>query len=201
MAHQSPSESHHQIPSQPLDLNSPHPSKDNINMEQEQEEGPFLSTRSHDDDRDKDVTQNPSASKTLFCNKEKVALKEPSHAMDVAEKTSVAEALGEDSGRERLKRHRVEVAGRVWIPEIWGQEELLKDWIDCTAFDAPLVPSTITMARAALVEECSRANAAGVRIENRDLDFNVHMDLSLNNNCTNVEIQNTHRFSDTKKST
>ncbi|XP_011077929.1 proline-rich transmembrane protein 2-like [Sesamum indicum] len=46
------------------------------------------------------------------------------------------------SGRERLKRHRVEVAGRVWIPEMWGQEELLKDWIDCTAFDATLMNST-----------------------------------------------------------
>ncbi|KAI9127939.1 hypothetical protein K1719_000932 [Acacia pycnantha] len=32
----------------------------------------------------------------------------------------------------------MEVAGRVWIPEIWGQEELLKDWTDCSAFDAPL---------------------------------------------------------------
>lgn len=34
-----------------------------------------------------------------------------------------------------------------------------------------------------------------------DLDFNVHMDLSLNNNCTNVEVQNTCTFSDTEKST
>jgi hypothetical protein len=34
----------------------------------------------------------------------------------------------------------------------------LKDWIDCTAFDAPLVPSKITMARAALVEEGTKTN-------------------------------------------
>ncbi|KAK7278663.1 hypothetical protein RJT34_23698 [Clitoria ternatea] len=73
----------------------------------------------------------------------------------------------EDSGREKLKRHRVEVAGRVWIPDIWGQEELLKDWIDCTAFDAPLVPSRIVMARAALVEEGRRATSTGLRIGNR----------------------------------
>lgn len=74
---------------------------------------------------------------------------------------------GEASGRERLKRHRVEVSGRVWIPEIWGQEDLLKDWIDCTAFDAPLVPSRIVMARTALVEEGRRATSGGLRVENR----------------------------------
>lgn len=59
----------------------------------------------------------------------------------------------EESGRERLKRHRVEMAGRVWIPDIWGQEDLLKDWIDCTAFDASLVNNTILSARAALMQE------------------------------------------------
>ncbi|KAK7337230.1 hypothetical protein VNO77_17794 [Canavalia gladiata] len=168
MADQSPSESDDQIPPQPLDLNSPHPSKDNIitSMERQQEDPFFLSTHSHDD-RDKDVTQNASPSKTLLCNEEKVALQEPANAMAVAKETSVPEALAEDSGREMLKRHRVEVAGRVWIPDIWGQEDLLKDWIDCTAFDAPLVSSRITTARAALVEECTRVNAAGLRIENR----------------------------------
>ncbi|CAJ1969040.1 unnamed protein product [Sphenostylis stenocarpa] len=72
----------------------------------------------------------------------------------------------EDSGRERLKRHRVEVAGRVWIPDIWGQEDLLKNWIDCTEFDAPLVPSRIVMARTALVEEGRRATSGGLRIKN-----------------------------------
>ncbi|XVE61489.1 hypothetical protein DITRI_Ditri06bG0044500 [Diplodiscus trichospermus] len=67
--------------------------------------------------------------------------------------------MEEDNGRERLKRHRIEVAGRVWIPEIWGQEELLKDWIDCSAFDACLVPRGVMSARAALVEEGRRANS------------------------------------------
>lgn len=78
-----------------------------------------------------------------------------------------SEAMPEDSGRERLKRHRVEVAGRVWIPDIWGQEELLNDWIDCSAFDASLVPKGIMSARAALVEEGRRANSSGLRIVNR----------------------------------
>ncbi|KAE8661153.1 putative WD-repeat protein [Hibiscus syriacus] len=73
----------------------------------------------------------------------------------------------DDDGREKLKRHRIEVAGRVWIPEIWGQEELLKDWIDSSAFDDSLVPRGIMSARAALVEEGRRANSGRFRIENR----------------------------------
>lgn len=74
---------------------------------------------------------------------------------------------GEENGRERLKRHRIEVAGRVWIPDIWGQEEMLKDWIDCSAFDASLMNSSIMSARNALVGEGRRANSRGLRIENR----------------------------------
>ncbi|KAF5747808.1 hypothetical protein HS088_TW05G00535 [Tripterygium wilfordii] len=61
------------------------------------------------------------------------------------------EAVQEDYGRERLKRHRIEVGGRVWIPHIWGQEDFLKDWIDCSAFDACLLPNGIVSARASLV--------------------------------------------------
>lgn len=69
-------------------------------------------------------------------------------------------------GRERLKRHRVEVAGRVWIPDMWGQEDFLKDWIDCAAFDASLVNSSIMLARDSLVEEARRANSTRLRIQN-----------------------------------
>ncbi|KAH6837800.1 hypothetical protein C2S53_013960 [Perilla frutescens var. hirtella] len=58
-----------------------------------------------------------------------------------------------ESGRERLKRHRGEVAGRVWIPEMWGQEDFLKDWIDSTVFDAAVRNSGIMSARAALMKE------------------------------------------------
>ncbi|XP_016455901.1 uncharacterized protein LOC107779912 [Nicotiana tabacum] len=77
------------------------------------------------------------------------------------------ESYVEDNGRDRLKRHRVEVAGHVWIPDIWGQEELLKDWIDCSAFDASLMNSNIMSARAALVEDRRRANSScRLRIEN-----------------------------------
>ncbi|KAF8395391.1 hypothetical protein HHK36_019337 [Tetracentron sinense] len=79
--------------------------------------------------------------------------------VDVVKNPIKSDALPEDSGRERLKRHRAEVAGQVWIPEMWGQEELLKDWIDCSAFDASLVPTGIMSARAALVGEGPRAKS------------------------------------------
>lgn len=76
-------------------------------------------------------------------------------------------AVSEDSGREKLKKHRVEVAGRVWIPDIWGQEEFLKDWVDCTAFDDSLFPNGILSARSALVEEGRRRTSRRLRVENR----------------------------------
>lgn len=69
----------------------------------------------------------------------------------------------EESGRERLKKHRVEMAGRVWIPDIWGHEDLLKDWIDCTVFDSSLGNNNIMSARAALVQE----GRSTLRIENQ----------------------------------
>ncbi|KZV28436.1 hypothetical protein F511_03239 [Dorcoceras hygrometricum] len=49
---------------------------------------------------------------------------------------------------------------------MWGQEELLKDWTDCTAFDSSLVNSSIMSARAALIEEARRANSTRITIEN-----------------------------------
>ncbi|KAJ9184474.1 hypothetical protein P3X46_004195 [Hevea brasiliensis] len=78
--------------------------------------------------------------------------------------------LQDDCGRERLKRHRIEAAGRVWIPDIWGHEELLKDWIDCSVFEASLMPNRIMSARAALVEQGRRrasCTPGRLRIENR----------------------------------
>ncbi|KAG6403821.1 hypothetical protein SASPL_136054 [Salvia splendens] len=81
------------------------------------------------------------------------------------DRPSIAEAEVEaaESGRERLKRHRREVAGRVWIPDMWGQEDFLKDWIDSTVFDAAVRSGGITSARAALMDEGRRAAA---RIQN-----------------------------------
>lgn len=62
----------------------------------------------------------------------------------------------EECTRERLKKHRQEMAGRVWIPDMWGQEGFLKDWKDCNVFDRSLVPKGLISARDALVEECRR---------------------------------------------
>ena len=77
--------------------------------------------------------------------------------------TAPPQVVQEECGREKLKRHRVEMAGRVWIPDIWGQEDYLKDWIDCTVFDSSLGNNTIMSARKALVQEARST----VRIENR----------------------------------
>ncbi|KAK1402296.1 Zinc finger E-box-binding homeobox like [Heracleum sosnowskyi] len=78
--------------------------------------------------------------------------------------------VGDESGRERLKRHRIEMGGQVWVPDTWGQENLLKNWIDCTAFDASLGNNTILSARAALMQQRrSTTNNLNLRrrIENR----------------------------------
>lgn len=75
--------------------------------------------------------------------------------------------VGSGSGREKLKRHRVDVAGRVWVPDMWGQEDFLKDWTDCAAADASLVNSSIVLARDSLMEEGRRANSLRLmRIQN-----------------------------------
>ncbi|KAL8526354.1 hypothetical protein ACS0TY_015536 [Phlomoides rotata] len=71
------------------------------------------------------------------------------------------------AGREKLKRHRVDVAGRVWVPDMWDQEVFLKDWADCASFDASLVNSSIVLARDSLMVEGRRANSSRLlRIQN-----------------------------------
>lgn len=97
-----------------------------------------------------------------------MAAEDPLSPLNVTKDIAAAPELeSEDNGRERLNRHRVEVAGRVWIPEIWGQEEFLKDWIDCSAFDSSLVPNGVVSARKALVREGRPARSGRLRIENR----------------------------------
>ncbi|CAE6075090.1 unnamed protein product [Arabidopsis arenosa] len=65
------------------------------------------------------------------------------------------------SGRERLKRHREEVAGKVPIPESWGKEGLLMGWMDFSTFDAAFTSSQIVSARAALMADAG--DDAGTR--------------------------------------
>lgn len=78
--------------------------------------------------------------------------------------------VAEESARERLKRHRTEMAGRVRIPDMWGQERLLKDWVDCAVFDRPLAATAgLLNARDALVAECAaarRATGRPLRVQN-----------------------------------
>ncbi|KAF5940605.1 hypothetical protein HYC85_021772 [Camellia sinensis] len=119
---------------------------------------------------DQTESQNPSSKPHWSgADGKEAALRRPLAAVTTTPAASDNEEMVEVNGRERLKRHRVEVAGRIWIPDIWGQEDLLKDWIDCTGFDASKLKSNnIMSARAALVKEGRiRGNSRGLRIENR----------------------------------
>ncbi|CAI9783311.1 unnamed protein product [Fraxinus pennsylvanica] len=100
-------------------------------------------------------------------NETETTPQDSSLSMQMKLKDTCTEPVVEDSGRERLKRHRVEVAGQVRIPDIWGQEDLLKDWADCTAFDASLMNNNIMSARASLVKE-GRTNSGRLRIGKLD---------------------------------
>lgn len=71
-----------------------------------------------------------------------------------------------DGGRERLKRHREEVAEKVMIPDKWSQENFLMDWIDYSSFDKILAPNGIASAREALMAD-GRRRAQRLRIESR----------------------------------
>ncbi|CAN6278728.1 unnamed protein product [Urochloa humidicola] len=89
--------------------------------------------------------------------------KEDRAAAAAAEPVVAARRPAEESARERLKRHRTEMAGRVRVPDMWGQERLLKDWVDCAVFDRPLAATAgLLTARDALVAECARRPAVVV---------------------------------------
>ncbi|GLJ07040.1 hypothetical protein SUGI_0056130 [Cryptomeria japonica] len=66
----------------------------------------------------------------------------------------VEEGAEECSARERLQRYRVQVAGSVWIPDSWDQEERLKEWVDPIALDRSLAPDGLLSARTALIRDC-----------------------------------------------
>ncbi|OEL38171.1 hypothetical protein BAE44_0000812 [Dichanthelium oligosanthes] len=89
----------------------------------------------------------------VSASEEPAEKQKPLVAKEVVEPEAAA-AVDQESTRERLKRHRREMAGRVWVPELWGQEKLLKDWVDCAVFDRPMVPAGLLTARRALIAEC-----------------------------------------------
>ncbi|XP_055834504.1 protein BIC2-like [Solanum dulcamara] len=70
----------------------------------------------------------------------------------------VTEKLGL-SGREKLKRHWREVGGRVCVPEKWGNEGSLREWMDCSSFDKMLAPKELKSAREALMSQGKRARS------------------------------------------
>jgi hypothetical protein len=122
--------------------------------EQLVEEVPASDTKPDDED-EKEEEEKPPASDEAEDDEHKlpVGKEEASGHKPPAEDDHQA-----GSTRERLKRHRMEVAGRVWVPEKWGQETLLKDWVDCAVFDRPLVPAGLLKARRALVAESCTAS-------------------------------------------
>ncbi|CAL5057913.1 unnamed protein product [Urochloa decumbens] len=118
---------------------------------------PAAGTSSESDD------QAPSAAPVDSSSSEKKKDRAEAAASDgcrVAEPVVPRRPAAEESARERLKRHRTEMAGRVRIPDMWGQERLLKDWVDCAVFDRPLAATAgLLTARDALVAECAAARA------------------------------------------
>ncbi|EXB38438.1 hypothetical protein L484_022338 [Morus notabilis] len=88
-------------------------------------------------------------------------IKSDKHNNHVGDLVMMREQKDQCSGGDRMKRHREEVAGRVVVPDRWGKEELMKDWIDYSSFDKVLVPSGVRSAREALVMEAPRRQATG----------------------------------------
>ncbi|KAJ4846749.1 hypothetical protein Tsubulata_010234 [Turnera subulata] len=87
----------------------------------------------------------------------------PSGRVEEEKEAITSKATHEPKICERMKRHREEVAGRVVIPETWGQEKLLGDWMDYSSFDKLLAPSGIASAREALVAEGRRSRTGSHR--------------------------------------
>lgn len=87
--------------------------------------------------------------------------KTTSHKEKLVTEPSIENAA--DSGREKLKRHWDEVAGKMFIPERWSQDGFLKEWVDYSSFDALLAPNGVVSAREALVAEARRSLKKGCR--------------------------------------
>ncbi|XP_043687867.1 protein BIC1-like [Telopea speciosissima] len=157
-----------QIPSTPSKPNDSNDKQSSIQQDSEEDDSIELQGKdeSEPEDQKQVKLQGQYSSSTTVVVME---VEKEDHKNSKEEEEEEEEVTAENSGRERLKKHRKEVAGSVWIPEIWGKEEFLKDWMDCSAFNASLVPSGIMSARAALIEEGQQPNSGGgggLRIEN-----------------------------------
>ncbi|KAK4255242.1 hypothetical protein QN277_008262 [Acacia crassicarpa] len=101
----------------------------------------------------------PPASASLFADTAPAEAKKPN------ELTRSPSSSGEDAGRERLKRHRNEVAGKVKIPDKWGKEQMMKDWTEFSTFDGLLGSHRmIIAARDALIADARKAKSPRLRI-------------------------------------
>ncbi|KAH7663437.1 hypothetical protein IHE45_14G055400 [Dioscorea alata] len=93
----------------------------------------------------------------------------PSHGVDDAKKR-VGDGVEEEvEGREKLKRHRrmTMEKGQLGIPEVWGHEELLQCWFDCSAFQSCYSPAGLVGAREALARQRTRPSctSADLKVE------------------------------------
>ncbi|KAJ6369047.1 hypothetical protein OIU78_001422 [Salix suchowensis] len=123
-------------------------------------------------DNHKDIVSGGSTSQILTLSgadqaNSSVSPQEAAHHGGVGGGGGDFEAVHKDCGRERLKRHREEVAGRVTIPDTWGQENFLEEWIDSSTFDKLLAPKEISSAREALVAEERRKSSPRLSIASR----------------------------------
>ncbi|MCO5570543.1 hypothetical protein L7F22_024266 [Adiantum nelumboides] len=57
-------------------------------------------------------------------------------------------------GRQRLQLHRLQVSGKVSIPDKWGCEQQLQEWVSYGIVEDALRPAGLMSARTALVSEC-----------------------------------------------
>ncbi|KAK4369478.1 hypothetical protein RND71_013270 [Anisodus tanguticus] len=64
-----------------------------------------------------------------------------------------------EEGPLKLKRHWREVGGRVFVPERWGHEGSLREWVDYSSFDKILAPKGLKSAREALMSQGKRARS------------------------------------------
>ncbi|XP_045805232.1 protein BIC2 [Trifolium pratense] len=90
--------------------------------------------------------------------------KEEEYNENVVElETKVVEEI---TGRERLKRHREEMKGKVKVPENWEKEKKLKEWVDYTKFDALIFAphALIVTARDALIADVRKSRSQRLRI-------------------------------------
>ncbi|CAN4107263.1 unnamed protein product [Withania somnifera] len=71
------------------------------------------------------------------------------------------------SGREKLKRHWKEVGGRICVPERWGHEASLREWMDCSSFDKILAPNGLKSAHEALISQGKPARSTSRMIQVR----------------------------------